>query len=217
MNKDSEYLALLKEAKSENTSGDRLQELAVLNGDLAQIVASNISTHPELLAELAKHESKAVRKAVVSNSNTPTKTLLELCEQFPQEFLDNPILELHVRLALVRNPNTPAKALKKLANDSDDLVLEYILENPQCTLEIKEIIFKNFAESEIPSFSRFALFLSDYAESSVLAENNNSISWLERYAIACNKKTPTDTLRELAQDGNRIVRATARESLGKRQ
>jgi len=48
-----------------------------------------------------------------------------------------------------------------------------------------------------------------------LAENSNSISWLERYAIAQNKKTPEETLKQLAQDGNRIVRATAKESLQK--
>ena len=68
-----------------------------------------------------------------------------------------------------------------------------------------------------PSFSRVALFMSDYVESSILAENSNSISWLERYAIACNQKTPQDTLEQLAQDGNRIVRATAKESLEKKQ
>ena len=59
--------------------------------------------------------------------------------------------------------------------------------------------------------------MSDYVESSVLAENSNFIWWLERYAIACNQKTPKDTLKQLAQDGNRIVCATAKESLEKRQ
>ena len=36
-------------------------------------------------------------------------------------------------------------------------------------------------------------------------------------AIACNQKTPVDTLKQLAQDGNRIVRATAKESLERRR
>ncbi|MGL5079342.1 MAG: hypothetical protein ACRDBG_26370 [Waterburya sp.] len=58
-----------------------------------------------------------------------------------------------------------------------------------------------------------ALFLSDYAENSVLRENCNSISWLERYAIAQNKQTPQETLEILAQDNNRIVRATAKETI----
>jgi|GEM_PF-2665227 len=34
-------------------------------------------------------------------------------------------------------------------------------------------------------------------------------------AIACNQKTSKNTLQQLAQDGNRIVRATAKESLEK--
>ncbi len=87
--------------------------------------------------------------------------------------------------------------------------------NSNCTHEIKETIFKNCAKSKPPCFSRVALFLSDYAESSVLAENSNSISWLERYAIAQNQKTPEEILKHLAQDGNRIVRAAAKESLQK--
>ena len=116
-----------------------------------------------------------------------------------------------------RNPNTSLETLKLLANDADYSVRDSVSENPQCTHEIKETIFRNFAKSEIPSFSRVALFMGDYAESSVLAENSNSISWLERYAIACNSKTSKDTLKQLAQDGNRIVRATAKESLEKRQ
>ncbi|MEM8831752.1 MAG: hypothetical protein AAGE96_20685 [Cyanobacteria bacterium P01_G01_bin.19] len=37
----------------------------------------------------------------------------------------------------------------------------------------------------------------------------------ERYAITQNSKTPKNTLEKLAQDGNRIVRATAKESLEK--
>ena len=37
----------------------------------------------------------------------------------------------------------------------------------------------------------------------------------ERYAIACNQKTPQDTLKQLAQNGNYIVRAIAKESMQK--
>ena len=105
--------------------------------------------------------------------------------------------------------------LEKLANDLVHRVRIGVVENPQCTHQLKETIFKNFAKLKTPSFCRVALFLSDYAESSILAENSNSIWWLERYAIAQNPKTPENNLKQLAQDGNRIVRATAKESLQK--
>ena len=146
-----------------------------------------------------------MRFSVAGNINTPVNLL---------EFLSNDSDAL-VRKSVAKNPNTPLRILKKLANDSDALVRESVSENPKCTHEIKETIFKNFAKLKTPSFSRVALFLSDYAESSVLVENSDSISWRERYAIAQNKKTPKDTLKQLAQDGNRIVRATAKESLEK--
>lgn len=147
-----------------------------------------------------------------------------------------------IRTEIAQNPHTPHSLLKKLAIhesnlikqneaiisgisilieeaelpiNNDLLVLYKILQNSQCTLGIKETIFINVTKSQTPSFSRLALFLSDYAENSVLAENSNSISWLERYAIAQNPKTPKYTLKQLAQDGNRIVRATAKESLQK--
>ena len=91
INKD---ISLEEEARSQDASQERLRELAALNGDLAEIVASNVSAPPELLTELANHESKVVRKAVTSNPNTPTETLFKLGEYFPQEFLNNPVFEL---------------------------------------------------------------------------------------------------------------------------
>jgi hypothetical protein len=46
-----------------------------------------------------------------------------------------------------------------------------------------------------------------------LAENCRSLIWLERYAIAQNSNTPIDTLKTLALDANRIVRAAAKANL----
>ena len=55
--------------------------------------------------------------------------------------------------------------------------------------------------------------MSNYAKVEDLATYYKSKLWLERYAIAQNKKTPKNILQILAQDCNRIVRATAKESL----
>ena len=59
--------------------------------------------------------------------------------------------------------------------------------------------------------------MSDYAKVEDLATYSKSKLWLERYAIAQNNKTPKETLEFLARDCNRIVRATAKESLEKIQ
>ena len=389
MNRDSEYLALLKEAESENTSGDRLYELAQLNDDLAEIAAKNSSASRKMLYKLASHKNKAVMKAVATHPNTPAEKLLELCIYFPREALDNPafkqlevddlkyprhisinafsvliqqskvpyfildyaakytngrisdIAKMNVSISgemtegwheavekmmskdfflhdflyhfnnagwcfshgarsygdpgkpslsfqlltnfyelipdkcpifkspifkknLAKNLNTAQSLLKQLAEDENSSIRQAVAENINTATELLELlaydkdnrvrnsvgenlstptkilkslaheedssirycvagnsstpseILALLAESETPSFSRVALFMSDYVESSVLAKHSNSISWLERYAIACNRKTPEDTLKQLAEDGNRIVRATAKESLEKR-
>ena len=82
-----------------------------------------------------------------------------------------------------------------------------------CTLKIKEKIFSSLCELSEVSFIAIIFFMSDYAKTEDLAANYNSTDWLERYAIAQNKKTPLETIQLLAKDGNRIVRATAKENL----
>lgn len=111
---------LIEEAKSETTSSDRLKELAALNDKLAQIVASNISAPPELLADLMSHKNKAVRKAVVNNPNSRTETLFKFGEYFFQELLNSTTFISHFEknnfiediplrflLKLVQYKNTP--------------------------------------------------------------------------------------------------------------
>ena len=173
--------------------------------NIRESVADNPNAPKEILKSLAKEQNIRIRFRVAINPNTPIDLLKTLANDSNHQ----------IREAVAKNTNTPLKILEKLANDRNLIVRESVSENPNCTFEIKKTIFKNFAKSETPSFSRVALFLSDYAASFVLAENSNSISWLERYAIAQNPNTLRDTLEVLAQDGNRIVRATAKETLEK--
>ena len=176
------------------------------NDDIRASVALNNNLPVGMLELLAKDSNDNIRTSVARNLNTPPDIL---------EFLANDSSHL-VRTGVAINHNTPLSILEFLANDSKDSVRSFLLwQNPDCNRQIKETIFKNFAKSETPSLERLALFLSDYADSSALAKNSNSISWLERYAIASNRKTPEATLKTLTRDSNRIVRATAKESLQK--
>lgn len=175
------------------------------NDEVRESVADNPNAPVEILKLLAKDKSLRIRFRVARNHNTPINLLESLANESNH----------YIREAVAKNANIPLEMLEKLANDSNLVVRESVSENPHCTLKIKKIIFKNFAKSKTLSFSRLALFLSHYAASFVLAENSNSISWLERYAIAQNQNTLRDTLEILAQDGNRIVRATAKENLQK--
>lgn len=122
----SKDIKLKAEAQQKTTSKERLKELASIRDELAEIVAQNIAASPELLSDLASHTSQAVRKAVTSNPNTSTETLLQLAEDFPQEFLENPVFELlylensdflkdipfNTLYALLQKENTPNFLLK---------------------------------------------------------------------------------------------------------
>ena len=70
-----------------------------------------------------------------------------------------------------------------------------------------------FAKSRKPSLARFMVFLNNYADSKLLAQNCHATSWLEKYTIAQNPQTPDNTLKFLAKDANRIVRAAAKANL----
>ncbi|BAZ41817.1 hypothetical protein NIES4101_77850 [Calothrix sp. NIES-4101] len=97
----STLLTLVQEAASENTSSQRLQELAWMNVKLGRIVATNVCAIPELLHELSTSDDRETRQAVASNPNTPTDVLFQLGAEFPQELLENPVFSL----LLLENPN----------------------------------------------------------------------------------------------------------------
>jgi hypothetical protein len=96
-----EFHSLQLEAVNEKTSSDRLYELAQISTPLAQLVAQNSCTAPELLRELGNSSDVTTHQHVAANPNTPTEVLLKLGSKFPQQLLDNPIFSL----LLLENPN----------------------------------------------------------------------------------------------------------------
>jgi len=64
-----------------------------------------------------------------------------------------------------------------------------------------------------PGFLRLLSLLSSDAEIAGLAKAQRSTDWLERAAVARHPKTPITTLRNLAKDGNIVVRALAEKNL----
>lgn len=78
-------IQLYQEAASENTSQQRLQELAKISTELARVIARNVNAAPELLSELSISTDEETRLGVVSNPNTPTNNLWKLGEEFPDK------------------------------------------------------------------------------------------------------------------------------------
>jgi hypothetical protein len=95
------------------------------------------------------------------------------------------------------------------AMESYNLPLGNFEEEMNTNRSIEYILKKTFADRE-PSADRLAIFLSNYATPSILADNYTSPSWLERYAIAQNNLAPDPILERLCQDSNAIVRAATK-------
>ena len=143
---------LKKEARSQQTLPKRLMELAGINDELAAIVASNVSTPPELLKQLADRQNKTVVAAVVSNPNTPTETLFSLGEYYPQELLANPILEVlfleninfaremtyKTLLTLLKQQNIPKFLLQSIITHTEETIIEEAKLHVDCTGEMNE-------------------------------------------------------------------------------
>jgi hypothetical protein len=180
---------------------------------------------------------RQVMKALAENPNTPVTSLeklLELkeytllleiclgianCPKTPVSFLEQLAKSemAAVRLAIAKNPNTPVSILEQLAGDREASVRRVAINKYlyQCPEGLPAVL-ANYARSDNSSFSRLIVLLHSQAPTELLAKNVCSSWWLERYAIAQNPNTSADTLKFLAQDGNRIVRAAAKDNLQQR-
>ena len=108
--------------------------------DIEQIrqEAQDESTTPEILTEFAKSEDRLTRKYVASNSNTSLETLKEIAKEFPDEVLNNPVLDLLIlenpqsnliQLLLARSSITSIETLVELSECDDREILETVVEN----------------------------------------------------------------------------------------
>jgi len=97
-----------KEASLETTSPERLIQLAKESEALAKVVAKNPKAPAFLLEELGSSSLTSIRKAVTTNPNTPTSTLLQLGIQFPEALVTNPIFDS----LFLQNPNLLADISK---------------------------------------------------------------------------------------------------------
>ncbi len=194
-------LNLEQEASNENTSPERLAELAKMNDSFACLVAQNINTYPETLTQLAESENIEIRKTIVRNPNTPTETLIELGVEFSEELAENPIIDLWLledncflfsqknelkeydecNLAeIASNLKTPINLLNILAQSSITSVREEVASNPKTTISILE---------------------------KLATDSDNYI----RGEVAKNPQTPMILLEKLADDSNNYVRVAVTE------
>ncbi|BAY99572.1 hypothetical protein NIES37_35550 [Tolypothrix tenuis PCC 7101] len=118
-------------------------------------VAKNLNTTPELLTELARHQDIKVRQAVAKNPQTPTYILFLLAEEFPQDFLHNPIfstLDLENPESVIPGSSlqqilacddAPQAWLHKFAISGYHYHLLGIVQNPQVSKQVLELAAEN--------------------------------------------------------------------------
>lgn len=177
------------------------------NKDVRQKVAANRNTPAPVLGILATDVDAAVRTAIAANRNTPAPALEQLAHDRSVE----------VRLAVSRNPNKPAsvgESLRELQPPTRQVspTLRGLsrIYNPN-TDDLPSLL-SEYVQSSRP-FVRFVALMHPLTPAEALRQGSESASWLERYAVANNPATPPEIRQLLAEDSNRIVRATGKAYL----
>lgn len=184
---DSDREIRQKVAANRNTTANTLEFLSQdLNSQVRETVAVNPNTAPSILEQLARDEQVEVRLAVAQNPNTPTSIRESL-----QNSMQNSIVQPYTR-----ESSPTLRFLGRIYNpDTDDL----------------PTLLSEYAQSA-NAFVRFVALMHPLTPISILAEGSQSLSWLERCAVADNPSTSVEILQSLDRDSNRIARAIALSS-----
>ncbi|HEY9610264.1 MAG TPA: hypothetical protein V6C93_12940, partial [Allocoleopsis sp.] len=204
---ENNYALLTKKlAVNPNVNASLLSEILAPETEfwIGLEVAGNPNAPASLLEKLATVEDYIMLRKLASNPNTPPNILFQLVRN--EDF--------KVRQNLALNPNTPMSILEELLGDREFVVrtyaaVRYLAQNPQGL----SVVLKHCAKDSATSFNRLLVLLHPEIPGKTLSENCRSEAWLHRYAIAQHANTPIDTLKLLALDANRVVRAAARANL----
>ena len=194
-----------------------------------QILAAHPNINLNSLRKLLEHKDEAVRKTVLFNYKIPQY----ITKVWDMSFLNT--LNQNELKILASSFYATDELLKELVNHKDITISRTAASNPAASDEILEewetspyykegILSQIMAEEQklldrwesfISSANRLVVLLNPEAPIEVLAKISRSTSWLERYAITQNHKTPYPIIQRLAEDSNLIVCAAAKASLKK--
>lgn len=145
-----------KAAQDSVTNEAELKSLAELDTELARFVARNDSATDALLKQLGSHSDATVRKWVATHPATPVNVLLKLGLQFPEQLLQNPILDFlflenpallkefpigTVRAALKRK-SAPRAILEHGLNLQDESAHLALAQNPAAPEELIDTLLQ---------------------------------------------------------------------------
>ena len=153
---------------------------------------------------------------MVENPNTPGELLQQLAKDEDSD----------VRGDVAKNPNTPLDAYLYLSLDKNKRVRDLAIGSlsglqPEQQSRLKElaapVLLQECTKGSQPSLPRLIAMLHPECPVPALAKHFRSSDWRERCAIAQNPFTPPNTLAILAREGNRVVRAAAKENLERQE
>ncbi|HEY9809630.1 MAG TPA: hypothetical protein V6D13_09825 [Halomicronema sp.] len=159
-------------------------ELAKDSVEKEREVASNPCTAGELLAKLADSEDAKIRQLVAGNPNTPMEVLFKLGVEFPEEFLNNPILGL----LLLEDPNLavkiPLPTLRSIILKCDNV----------------PVSFMEWGAGHFDEGIKVALAQNCKTPASVLEKLADHQNYEVRWYVAQHPNTPASVLEKLASD-----------------
>ena len=177
--------------------------------EVQQKVAANPNTPNPILETFAQSENTAIRTAVASNPNLSQTTLEQLANDE----------KIEVRRKVAENSHTPVNIREQLRDlrlqPNSQSTISTINSHPRIYNRNEDdlaTLLTEYAESD-NAFVRFVTLLHPVTPGEILIQGANSISWLERYAVAENEATSVELLGTLVSDGNWIVRAAANKNL----
>lgn len=166
---------------------------------------------------------------VATDPNTPIHVL--------EDFVKNKAVKIANRMDVISNPNFTTAMLEELLKDKDsrkylenhrelpEISLKYLLleKGMACHLAVLSSLEENFDKSLTWIMAGYAkceylivrliVLLHHKADENALKQKAASIEWLERYAVAQNPNTPLKIVKQLTNDGNKVVRAAAKANL----
>ncbi|HYF63559.1 MAG TPA: hypothetical protein VD886_12145, partial [Herpetosiphonaceae bacterium] len=175
--------------------------------------ARQAAAPPEILAELARHNSWRVRAAVAGHPAAPAESLAWLAGPGGDKQYDS-----QIRHALIDNPALPAELFAALITQlPPDVGVLHPRSSRQVRRECRRRLLDGLRSE--PS-NQLPITLTALAQPDCppewLERHSADLNWLCRYAVVRNPAAPPALLERLAQDADHGVRAAARAALAGR-
>ncbi len=161
-------------------------------------IAEDTRTDGDKLAELARHENEHIRLLVAHNPNTPLHVIVALCDD------GSTAVSKAARGKLgTYTHGDHSQQMKPVGRDLPIALHQRLM----------QLLLESYADQKLCDAHCLLLLSDPILPDHVLAPYVTSRWWPERYIVARHPNAGQATLERLAHDGNRFVRAAARERL----